>query len=374
MSPKIAFGSLLALGAAAVSAAVPIHLEEVPLLGGSRADTKADAPQADPEILMLERELPLAAGGPLRVEVHDADVALRAREGETARIRVYAWSRDGDEDWARTVFERADFEVDREAGGVRVTSREVRHDAQDGRRHRGFGLRVEVEHPLEVDARVVTEDGDVTATRLRGNVELRSEDGDVAVESVEGPGLALQTADGDVVVEEAVGGSVRLVTSDGDIVVSRLEGDRAEVQTSDGDIVLRGVHAARLAAVTSDGDLVLHGVDTEDGRLETSDGDVAVEDLSGALRASTSSGDVEVSVRSAAPLTLTTTDGDISIRLPAGTGFELDLAGGSVRLGGDLRPDHGESGAGRIRTRLPGGGPRIEARTTEGDVSVVTGG
>ncbi len=68
-------------------------------------------------------------------------------------------------------------------------------------------------------------------------------------------------------------------------------------------------------------------------------------------------------------MTATSSDGDISITLPSTFGADLRLRGDDVRISRDLDFDgriEDESATGEIN----GGGPLIEARTSDGEVTV----
>ena len=51
-----------------------------------------------------------------------------------------------------------------------------------------------------------TDDGDLAADGIEGDIELKTSDGDVDVGVLRGPTISLKTSDGDVTVDEIEGG------------------------------------------------------------------------------------------------------------------------------------------------------------------------
>ena len=80
-------------------------------------------------------------------------------------------------------------------------------------------------------------------------------------------------------------------------------------------------------------------------------------------------GDIDVKVEGQTALDLSTSDGDIIIRVPSGFGAEVDLKGEYVRLGGKVTLE-GEVGKRYVSGTLGDGGPRVRARTSDGSVSL----
>jgi hypothetical protein len=171
-----------------------------------------------------------------------------------------------------------------------------------------------VSAPENFNADLHTSDSDIGVGRLTGDVRMTTSDGDVTVGSLSGANLALTTSDGDIRVEEFDGESIEIGSSDGDLLLGRLTAGRITARTSDGDI-----------------------------------------------RISSLNGSAEVR----------TSDGDILITLPANYGANIRLRGDDVRIARDLQfegelDEDGERATGALN----GGGPMIDARTSDGDVTI----
>lgn len=128
----------------------------------------------------------------------------------------------------------------------------------------GFGggsvdLELAVPDSVRVD-HLGTEDGDVVAAGVAGDLTATSGDGDVSVERIDGA-VTARTGDGDVVVREP--GAVREVRSgDGDVAVTvpAVDGS-ASVDSGDGDVAVRLGDAldATVEVTTGDGDILVRG-------------------------------------------------------------------------------------------------------------------
>ncbi len=249
----------------------------------------------------------VSAGGLLSVDVPDADIELREYSGARVIVEVYLQARYME--WAKGRFDEMNFSTVQDKGGVTIRADRVGGSWGEWRRG-GFSVTVVVKLPRDFNVDARTQDGDLTLQRLEGAATLITEDGDIYVNSIDGPAIELRTSDGDVTARHLVAG-------------------RIEVHSSDGDIRLEGVDGA-LEAKTQDGDIV---VDIE--RFDRTD--------------------------------LRTEDGDVVVNVPESLGADLRLRGEDVSLSRSADFD-GSRRDGRIEGRLNGGGPELAASTGDGDV------
>lgn len=260
--------------------------------------------------LMLDRAFEVGEGGVLSVDVGDGDVEVRPGEADAVAVRVWAEARDMD--WGREVFERMQFEVERETHGVSVRSRDPHIRSREWRGNRGVGITVEITIPHRFDLDIRTADGDVDIGNVDGTVDLRTSDGDIVLGALTGPEISIRTGDGDVGAELLAADRITVHTSDGDVDLA-VEGPSARVETSDGDIRLDMLRQGDLDLRTGDGDITLN--------------------VDAALRA-----DVEL------------LGSDVQVDLP------LQMVGRLGRRG--------------ARGKLNGGGPLILARTGDGTITI----
>jgi hypothetical protein len=125
---------------------------------------------------------------------------------------------------------------------------------------------------------------------------------------------------------------------------------------------------------TTNGDVHLTGVEGST-TAQTTNGAITGIDLKGAIEARTTNGAMRIDVDEVkSPIQLRTTNGGIVLGLPATTAANLSLSAvnGGVSVTGLPFEATGEQTRRRIRGTLNGGGPAIEATTTNGSVRVRT--
>lgn len=299
-------------------------------IAATLATTPASAGQRDqyPWRDMLADTFDVADGGVLRVQIDDADVAVLAAGGNQATVTIRL--RSNDMDWAVDRYQRTNYRARLEARAVIVESDEEPRDSWVS--GNWMSVLVEVHVPTRFDLDVRTQDGDVAATSFEGNAVLRSQDGDISVDSL-------------------AGGELRLDTQDGDVRAVLLAGDRVEVTSQDGDIQIDTARGM-LSVSTQDGDIRIGAADAPGVALATHDGDI------------------HVAINESARVELETNDGDIDIEAPSSLRADVDLAGEevSVRGGFSLQGSVSEH---RAQGTINGGGEIVRARTRDGSVRLL---
>jgi len=179
-------------------------------------------------------------------------------------------------------------------------------------------LRVE---EIDGNARLATSNGSIHLDNIHGNVEAHSSNGSVEVNDVKG--------------------TMNFRTSNGGVRADHVEGD-FEAETSNG-----GIHA--------------HLRDTASAHP---------------IRLSTSNGGIDLQVDSLRQndVTASTSNGPITVRMPASVGAILHAAtnsSGSVRSDFDVLVRPGELSKHRIEGTIGGGGPRIDLTTSNGNINLL---
>jgi DUF4097 and DUF4098 domain-containing protein YvlB len=305
---------------------------------------------ADPDELMIDEAFQLRPDARLHVEVSDVHVELRHGDDGVAWVKVYASARD--QDRAREYFDDLHMKVEKDDNTVKVqTARSMFRMSRPWNWSSRVRVYAIISVPRGTDMRVRTDDGDIRAERLVGELDARTSDGDIQFGDLEGPSVRIRTSDGDIVVEDINAEKVELRSSDGDVRAGKVDGDELTFSTSDGDIV---------AASASGGEVY----------MSSSDGDITVDRVEGdKMRARTSDGDIEVTLAGALELDLRSSDGDIRIGAPRGLDADIYLSGERVRLGGGIDID-GEISRTRARGKIGRGGVEVSARASDGTVSL----
>ncbi len=263
----------------------------------------------------FSQSVPVQAGGRLEIDLDSGDLEIEVHDLEEVHVDAYA------------------------TGGLLGSTRfELRSDGVDAEfKSKGGGwlfggsrvrVRVRVPQRYSIDAK----------TR-GGNVEIAALEGEVSAETSGGK-IELDGARGDV----------ELKTSGGPIRVANVQGD-LEVRTSGGVIQVSEVKGE---------------ID-----VETSGGAIGVYDVMGAVKARTSGGRIEVRFLGLPEGELRTSGGSIRAELPGGVGVDLEAetSGGRVEMDDELRV-LGEIRSDRVSGQINGGGPKLELRTSGGNILV----
>ena len=275
-----------------------------------------------------------------------------------------------------------------------------------------YTVRVPAETAVDLD----TSFGDISVTGTRGRVSLNTSSGDVNVSDVLAgeADISLEISFGDINIKDISGQDVRLETSNGEVSVTNLDANGEVVlKNSFGDISIEALTAASFFADTSNGWIKLVG-----GQVD------------GTIEARSSFGDLEVTDVAADGYTLTTSNGEIKLdgargQIDLRNGFggitvedatdailDIETSNGRVRFSGSLKADAThtiensfgditltlpedsafdlvlETSFGEITSEIPvtltgtlsetsweaqlnSGGPRLQATTSGGDISLL---
>lgn len=315
--------------------------------------------------LMIRKEFRVSDGGDLSIKVPGADVEVVSGASNRAEISIFLDARDMDK--ARSYFEDLDFEVGQSGGGVFVKARSADKGRWGWNRHGHAQILVRASIPRDFNADVETSGGDITIENLDGNVKLATSGGDIELGAISGDEITVTTSGGDIDAG-SLSGRVKLTTSGGDIDLGSVNGPEISVRTSGGDIDAGNLTATRVDVRTSGGDISLGGV-TGETTVKTSGGDIEVGRMNGSLDAATSGGDIEVRMTAAAELSLSTTGGSIDILAPSNLGASLNLRASQVAMEGGAR-FQGTKKKDVVDGTINGGGPRISATSSGGDVTL----
>ncbi len=193
---------------------------------------------------------------------------------------------------------------------------------------------------------------------------LHTSDGNIAINGLTSD-QRLKTSDGNIEVTN-INGSVAGNTSDGNVRIKDIKGT-VETGTSDGNILLENI-TGNVQSSTSDGNIELKNV-TGDIYAKTSDGDIYFTNISGSLKSNTSDGNIKGSfVELKKELTARTGDGNISIKIPAKLGLDLNIKGESLNV--PLSNFSGKSEKKSIQGKSNGGGIAVNLSTSDGHITL----
>ncbi len=364
---------------------------------------------------LLVASLPAQLGPELKRDGRDwiAEQSGQAPSGEELRVRsrgrvvVQGSPQDGiryhatlrlgaagDENWARTMLERAGVVSEQQPNGAVVLT--LRDPACEACR---FEARLDIEVPQATrHASISTRGGHIEARRIDGSVRAESTGGAIVLDDIGGEvsaetaggGVRLgtiggaarcETAGGSIALEHAKGGAY-LKTRGGGIWTGRVEGD-LHAETHGGSIEV-GEVAGAVRASTAGGSIRIGKVQgsvqaaTAGGSIraeeapqgvyaEAAAGDVRIENASGAVVVTSGAGDILASLLEGVGLQdsiLETGVGSIVVNVPEALALTIEA---SVGLTKSLRGIVSEFPSIEVRRREEGFGPR--AVTATGDIN-----
>jgi lia operon protein LiaG len=147
------------------------------------------------------------------------------------------------------------------------------------------------------------------------------------------------------------------------------------LSTVSGEVSLGTVRTSDFEMHTTSGRFRAAGVMAERSELSSISGEMEVKSLSGILRAHSVSGEVSLGfVSTPAFADVTSTSGEVSLRLPANAGFQLDArsTSGQVTCDFPIQISESQSGGGRhaLAGTVGGGTNSIKVRTVSGTIRV----
>jgi len=186
--------------------------------------------------------------------------------------------------------------------------------------------------PAKASIEATSVSGDVALEAIGGTVRAKSVSGDVSLAKA-GAGAECASVSGDVEVSDVKGG-LDAGSVSGSVVASRIEGS-VEATSVSGDVELRDVLGAEtVKAKTVSGDVLFEGLSVPKGRYH-----------------------------------LESHSGDVTVRLPAEAGFELEAA----TFSGDIDSDFAIKVSGKMSPRelhgtINQGGPLVIVKSFSGSV------
>lgn len=191
----------------------------------------------------------------------------------------------------------------------------------------------ELKIPESISCKINTASGDVSVSHILGNVNIATSSGDIELR--EAHGINIETSSGDLLIENCIGNAA-IRTASGDMKIAGLKGD-IDIKTASGDMVLKGIDG-NVTIKTASGDAIVW--QAKDVYFKGASGFLKVKEMTGALNAYSSSGDVSaVILPSSSPeINVSTSSGDVAIYFKESVngGFTLSVQTANGEISADL--------------------------------------
>ncbi len=299
--------------------------------------------------LYLTKSFSDAAFKKIDAETTHGDIAVSVVPATNARVEVYIRSSDSHEDLTKEeIKKRLDeyytLDVSLDADVIRAVA------------HRKIDF-TNLKPSLRISFMIY-------ATKSKSTV-LKTDHGNLDISGMEG-NQKLTTDHGDIRAEY-INGKLLAVTDHGNINVKE-SNDDIDIRTDHGDLVLNNVKG-KVHATTDHGNVDGHVIE---GTLyaSTDHGDVNFGNLTCGVETSTDHGNITLSFEKVSgDVKADNSDGDISMQVPKGNGLNLDLRGKSVDMN-SAEIFSGSMNKDEVNGTLNGGGAKVYARTSRGQVSL----
>jgi hypothetical protein len=271
----------------------------------------------------FEKKFSVSPGGTLRVATDVGSVKIMGTGSNEVSVVAQLTGRERD-------VEGFDITAEQTGNGVEVRGKAK---SKHGWFWNSMDLNVEytIQVPREYSLDLHTSGGDLDVNTLKGSIRGGTSGGNITLGSIEGK-VMMETSGGEIQVDK-VSGDVKLETSGGNLRIGNVKGV-VDVGTSGGNIELGEVQ--------------------------------------GKVRAETSGGNIRIKVTGANEgIFAETSGGNIEIMISKTVGADLDAAtsGGEVECGLPMTVQ-GKISESQVRGTINGGGKKIYAHTSGGDVRI----
>ena len=283
-------------------------------------------------------------------------------------IRPNNWNGMNKLDKAEIAERLKDYDINiTQEGSTIVATAKRRNNNDDWKRSLSISFKFYTPRTVSTDLR--TSGGSIQLSTLAGNQRFRTSGGSLNLSDVQG-NINGQTSGGSINIdrcrETGSADRIDLQTSGGSIEAKESSGNM-RLHTSGGSIRLTDLKGT-IDAQTSGGSV--NGDNVEgDIKASTSGGSVRLANVSGSLDASTSAGGVDVSItKLTGPIRLTTSAGNVRVKMPLDKGISLNLSGNNIKI--PLSNFSGDTEKDRIKGTLNGGGIPVTLSASSGSVYV----
>ncbi len=297
----------------------------------SFASLMAVQAQNEDEKPYLTKNFPSAGLTSVKVETSGGNVSIYGQTSGEAKIEVYIrsnnWNQKLSESEIKERLEKYTIRIDKDANTLTAVAKPTDSDWKWGWKN-GLSISFKIYVPTNITSDLRTSGGNIKLTGLSGNQAVKTSGGNIDI--------------------NATKGVVDAQTSGGNIDIDGFNGTM-DAQTSGGNVKME----------ESKGVL----------KIGTSGGNIRIAQVSGSLDAHTSGGNVNADIVSLEKyLTLSTSGGNITVKMPMDKGMDMDLSGDRVSI--SMQNFNGTIKDDKVKGQLNGGGIPVKISTSGGNVRV----
>lgn len=304
----------------------------------------------------------------VNVRTSGGGISVTGQAGGESRVEVYIRPNN----WNGKELSKAEIEdrlenyelsVKKEGNTIFCVAKPKKENWTDWKKSLSISFKIYT--PEKVSTNLRTSGGGISIKNITGNQDFVTSGGGLKVRNV-GGNIKGRTSGGGIDVS-GCRDIIDLVTSGGGIDAEDCKGD-IRLSTSGGGLDLKDLDG-KIKATTSGGGIRAENI-KGDLVTSTSGGSIRLSDMYASVKATTSGGGIEADIRQLGNhLVLSTSAGNINVRMPFNKGMDLDLDGTRVRIP-TLKNFDGVADKDRVKGRINGGGVMVSMDASSGGITI----
>ncbi|MGE5325725.1 MAG: DUF4097 family beta strand repeat-containing protein [Deltaproteobacteria bacterium] len=298
----------------------------------------------------FDRTLKVTGAADVTVTTGSGDISVRRGAAGTVsvhgEIRVHNnWALSGDGAEAKVKAIESNPPIQQTGNIIRIGK------IEDPALRRNISISYELVVPEDTQLTSQTGSGNQTVEGIRGPAKVTSGSGGLKISEI-GDAVRAETGSGNIEIE-SVRGSAVLNSGSGSIRAEEIGGG--------------------ISAQTGSGNLRLSQSAPGSVKVITGSGRAQLSNIRGSLHAQTGSGGISAEGTPTGDWVLHAGSGDLTVRVPSSTGFDLSARSGSGQIStGDSHPITLEGALNRheVHGKVHGGGVRMELETGSGNIRI----
>ncbi|TFG60445.1 MAG: hypothetical protein E4H36_12085 [Spirochaetales bacterium] len=214
-----------------------------------------------------------------------------------------------------------------------------------------------------------------------GEMAVRSTSGNIEANTLRLSMLDLETSSGNIKAELLSADNLTAHSTSGNIIINDIEAEKAEITSTSGNTRITSGKAETYRQESRSGTLWVGTLEASEASLTSTSGGITVDNAAGGIKFSSTSGNVRLSFSAIRQLiTGSSTSGNVTLTLPGGSAFVLDLKTASGSLKSDFpittTLTSGRSSAGlnrKILGTVNNGETPVTVESTSGNISIREG-
>lgn len=222
----------------------------------------------------LNEDYNISEGGTLYLDSEDADVTIKGTNRDDVGVSIYRKTKG--KHYGNKKF---DIEVVEKNGNLHIKEPESKEKVQYSVSINSKTIyTIDIEVPYSVDLDIKGEDDNYVIEYIDGSVYIKSEDGDIVLNNLDGDEIEIAIEDGDVQLTDS-NANLRLKLEDGDFTSKASDLYDVDIIVEDGNVKFNGGSIGDCKIKSEDGDIRISSGFRSNSKvnIRTEDGDVNID-------------------------------------------------------------------------------------------------